>query len=124
MREIKFRFWHRFDKQMYPVYDLQGDTATGTLCSLIVNKSKNHVNRMPTRIENGELMQYTGLKDKNGKEIYEGDIVQMPNWLYPVEVIFSLPKCRFCCQLKGGINDYIPLHSVVIGNIHENPELL
>ncbi len=71
-----------------------------------------------------KTMQFTGLHDKNGKEIYEGDIVKMPNWSYPVEVIYLLPKCRFCCKLIGGVNDFIPQNSEIIGNIYENPELL
>jgi len=82
-----------------------------------------------------ELMQYTGLKDKNGVEIYEGDILQIivdelgEHIVQHYEVAFEAPS--FVC--KHTINpEYIggthPLREVedfeVIGNIYENPELL
>jgi len=108
MREIKFRAWDKEVKKIIKPEDiigLEGET------------SKN-------LYQSWELMQFTGLTDKNGVEIYEGDIVQMPNWAYPTEVIFFKEKCRFCCQLRGGVNDYIPHHSIVIGNIYENKDLL
>ncbi len=72
-----------------------------------------------------KTMQFTGLHDKNGKEIYEGDVVQHDAWDYPFKVIFNNEKARFVCELKTGLTQYI--HSeglIVIGNIFENPELL
>ena len=79
-----------------------------------------------------ELEQFTGLRDKNGKEIYEGDI------LYPCvidgiicksEVIFSPGAyCKIIIgEKKEGIEQLLCEHikfSEIIGNIHENPELL
>ncbi len=75
--------------------------------------------------EDAILMQFTGLHDKNGKEIYEGDIVQHDAWDYPFKVIFNNERARFVCELKTGLTQYI--HSeglIVIGNIYETPELL
>jgi uncharacterized phage protein (TIGR01671 family) len=71
------------------------------------------------------LMQFTGLHDKNGKEIYEGDIVQHNNWDYPFEVFFNQEKARFVCKMRTGLTQYIDYRQiVVIGNIYENPELI
>lgn len=78
-----------------------------------------------------ELMQFTGLLDKNGKEIYEGDILKMDSW-NPAIVQVAFIEGAFCLSNKDGnyIGDihYIQ-HAVipqarVIGNIYENPELI
>jgi uncharacterized phage protein (TIGR01671 family) len=65
--------------------------------------------------------QFTGLQDKNGKDIYEGDLVQHDDWNYPFEVIFNDEKARFVCKLQTGLTQYIDYQRLeVIGNIHEN----
>lgn len=70
MRDIKFRAWHKKEKYIEPVDDLQ-----------MFNEDLNI--GIPSKDyflgkEDVILMQYTGLHDKNGKEIYEGDIVKVP----------------------------------------------
>ena len=73
-----------------------------------------------------DLMQYTGLKDKNGKEIYEGDVTKEGNII--TQIVFR--KGRFEEKLLSSplshTRDYFPLseNGEVIGNIYENPELL
>lgn len=86
------------------------------------------------------LMQFTGLKDKNNKEVYEGDIVQFfpyhlcksKKWKTMAingQVIFN-NNSQFCIRYKdvkdeGEFSDYLfPIECRVIGNIYENPELL
>lgn len=105
MREIKFRFFDTNVKSLeYFKLDGEFDCISGWL-------------------DNGILMQYTGLKDKIGKEIYEGDIMD-----YGFGRVFSV-------QFKEGgyvavfpdlkSNSMIPLRLFeIIGNIYENPELL
>ena len=99
MREIKFRAWNKATKTMhYPDWDELAVRA---------------------RLAEMELMQYTGLKDKNKKEIYEGDIVEisMPG--------FGICENRLVEWIGSGWNsmgeDY---HREVISNIYENPELI
>ena len=72
------------------------------------------------------LMQYTGLKDKNGKEIYEGDILRAAGI-----VTWNEPEVRWSC-IDIEWNDKCELHDMlylttpleVIGNIYENPEII
>jgi hypothetical protein len=75
------------------------------------------------------IMQYTGLKDKNGKEIFEGDIIKAKS--YGSEEIFCMEWIgETGCGCHNGLGYYIPSENnppeewEVIGNIYENPELL
>ncbi|WP_039098603.1 YopX family protein [Latilactobacillus curvatus] len=112
MREIKFRAWHKNRKTFLDFYwavDKLGRTFS-ILDKYVYDKFTNEV----------ELMQYTGLKDMNGVEIYEGDILQDPDdegFCYEVEYDYG----RFSC----GDNDLIDcLGCNVVGNRFDNPELL
>jgi uncharacterized phage protein (TIGR01671 family) len=67
-----------------------------------------------------QIMQFTGLKDKNGKEIYEGDIVMLNGSKVPKVMEFR--KGSFCLDyIYFGTEAY---RMEVIGNIYENPELI
>lgn len=117
-REIKFRFWDLLDCKMWADTDLEEHTLQSI------------------RDWEGYLLQYTGLKDKNGKEIYEGDIVKL--WFDEGEEVFwnsflvKFFEGCFICEFLGGDTEEYPIFEYwndtqdleIIGNIYENPELL
>lgn len=130
MREIKFRAWDKKGKQMVNHIEklLFTNDCLDTLVSAYDLEVKDGQNSgiYNRKFEHIELMQFTGLKDKNGKEIYEGDIIQYD--FLPeggdqrAEVVYE--GRSFC--LKNGGNSYMPHQDrmEIIGNIYKNPELL
>ncbi len=119
MREIKFRAWQKHHRKMLPVKIIDFNRNTIT-----VDYGEKTIPRFNTfDMKNFELMQYTGLKDKNGTEIYEGDIIFRPNEVGRIE--FSEDGSfliRFPHHLARLNATWEPIE--VIGNIYDNPELL
>ena len=108
MREIKFRAWSKKKKKM--IYNWQDTTNVESFGF----------------DGNGyfEIMQYTGLKDKNGKEIYEGDVFEWDEGdLYIIEWI-EQEGCWGTSSRIWLCNSNWRGYIKVVGNIYENPELL
>ncbi len=123
MRTYKFRAWDKERKEMY-IFDL--DSFNSDDGSHWLNCENNKILYYGgLEWGNCELMQFTGLKDKNGKEIYEGDIVRNEHGvLFTVEWHSHKYVLRYAGY--GAFNTEIRMKEKleVIGNIHENPELL
>jgi len=116
MREIKFRSWDKERKEML---------SPEMIIHLEGNMTRSLQEQSPFLI----IMQYTGLKDKNGVEIYEGDIVKVnvdDNEYKIHKIIFDNNYCRFMFIPESYflIQKHHSSHYEVIGNIYENPELL
>jgi uncharacterized phage protein (TIGR01671 family) len=118
MREIKFRAW-KTQCQCNCIWSWE------RLQKIRYGKPENNIFNDPDYI----LMQYTGLKDKNGKEIYEGDILKHVGSVCAgtgiCKVTFNTCAHFVMNEVKDGYEFYIDgKDEEVIGNIYENPELL
>ena len=123
MKEIKFRAWHKKRKKYYKVLHLHLDDLGGIWATCegfdIIEQKEIHIQIQP---KDCIIVQYTGLKDKNGKEIYEGDIVENVSF-YPSVVKYDDDHARFTAE-GASFHHYRSHEWEVIGNIYENPELL
>ena len=110
-RELKFRAWDKDEKYMS-----KGSTIKN-VCLNVNSANFEWDDSLP-------IMQFTGLKDKNKKEIYEGDIIVHNNRKLIVEFV----DCGFALKQKNGTYwkdfNHVTKYMEVIGNIYENPELL
>lgn len=121
VREIKFRAWWKDAKVMVDVDVLKRDGGIEFSHPVIVDGFEYNEEGLLDEETQYELMQYTGLSDKNGKEIYEGDITSFDHqkgvvkfedgsfhlgWGYVESLLSNADICE------------------VIGNFYENPDLL
>lgn len=120
-REIKFRAWQSKEKKMY----VQGDTVDeNRKVFWDIWENNSHIS---------DPMQFTGLIDKNGKEIYEDDWCtakfRTKNGIQVVQGRIIMDEFMWCIDCTGCVGDDIfsinRLHDFeIIGNIYENPERL
>ena len=137
MREIKFRSWYDDKMHVNPTFTFYNHGAKGNAVMLV------------DEWEDRVIMQYTGLKDKNGVEIYEGDILEFTDkweWYrgnYSAKMMsadqdelkvlkaqyeaepMSRYKVKYHPYDGYGISKYdLENYLAVVGNIYQNPELL
>jgi uncharacterized phage protein (TIGR01671 family) len=140
MRTIKFRAWDKEEKRIWEDVESVGfyrrDVKKKGFCGATVTRDDG----IPQFHEEHRLvlMQYTGLKDKNGKEIYEGDILRFRSNLlkrqnglciglvkYDEELAsYFLTKANYEGKSMEDYSLYSQFNYEVIGNIYENKELL
>lgn len=133
MREIKFRAWDSWDKKM--VYQNDDHFVINELQNIGYEFCEEGGCGIDWKDkEDISLMQYTGLKDKNGKEIYEGDVLRdtlcegISN--NNILVIFREDLSSFALSKNGWMHDHFFKEGVeanateIIGNIYDNPEIL
>jgi len=137
MREIKFRAWDKAYKKMVYDYLIPSSKAFGQYRMAVsftgqvftftdaemVDYDEDQMKNSAAYVERFELMQFTGLHDKNGREIYEGDVLLIGGIHVWVEYRQGLAAYLIT---DGSFDDY--LYTVkrykeieVIGNVHYNP---
>lgn len=158
MRDIKFRAWDKTQNKMIFNFLQEGAKSFGQYRIAlsfngqifaftdweVANYEEDEMHNTSQYINRFELMQYTGLKDKNGKDIYEGDIVKMHYFfenfdnytlgayedeeeIIGIVKIDELSTYTDCPDNRYDWINYLQEPSEeleVIGNIYENPELL
>lgn len=124
----KFRAWHNELGRMMSIKNMWFQDSRIEELELNDAVMNEHITAYPDEIE---LMQSTGLKDKNGKEIFEGDIVDYKGREAVIKWHGSYASLiyRFVDGLQERVSEWEPLflayyHFEVIGNIYENKELL
>ncbi|AFM73761.1 hypothetical protein BUY73_01090 [Staphylococcus epidermidis] len=126
MDNMKFRAWDKDERAMLDVHGINFDAQGIWTNELIDDESDGNF----IFLDDVVLMQSTGLRDINGTEIYEGDIVR-----YNRGISWSVEKFPYVVKnsMEGFVFEYgLIQHSLskkieyvtVIGNIYENPELL
>lgn len=129
MREIKFRAWDKENKRMLPVDYMKLDFGKVPYVNGETFSKDDGWFDYELWYDEFELMQYTGIKDKNGTEIYESDIIEFLTYdgeIPMAQVVFerfafkALDIEDECCEYD--FDDLMDIE--VIGNIYENHELL
>jgi len=128
MREIKFRAWSKAEGAFIAGFNMVNFHS-------YFNKGvEPHIFRYSNewKLSDIELMQYTGLKDKNGKEIYEGDIVlqvdEISGEVDQLAPVVRNSNVNWSWSSFGNIDSALDVEyhpsTEIIGNIYENPEMI
>lgn len=125
MREIKFRAWDEVNGKMR----WGNDNLMLTLGGCLHWDFAGNVEPIPKHENNYTLMQYTGLKDSEGREIYEGDILlhhhTVKDWIAPpIEWGMPWESCYGSSGIGYKLDQECASDAEVIGNRVENPELI
>ena len=127
-RETKYRAWDTELSVMHHAVECGVDTGVQWSFGDLLISSRFSL-----------VMQFTGLRDKNGKEIYEGDVLQYKDVAYSFdtedEIMVEVVRwgdeqaawmlvCPWSGEMQTAWDGVDPKKSEVIGNIHENPELI
>lgn len=144
MREIKFRVWNKTEDKMTEVKSMYFPLGSPSGKDITIHDYDDKDIYVWLALEDVELMEYTGLKDKNGVEIYEGDICKVSSEYWYSNNYFSIDepwaltmqvanedysfkfkavedKCMTIFLRETNYNDF---EIEVVGNIYEKEELL
>ena len=126
MREIKFRAWVKEKKAIFEVILIDYVSKKVTY---LLERVGHLLSIRDAKFNDVELMQYTGLKDKNNKEIYEGDILFESFGERYYKVVFE--NGGFRAEFKGDFDehsfdliDVVAQGCEIVGNIYENSKFI
>jgi uncharacterized phage protein (TIGR01671 family) len=120
-RTIKFRVWYEYKKNIYLMHYFGLDSFNSDDGSQWIDSDQGYLGYQ--EMLECPIMQYTGLKDKNGKEVYESDFVRFNNDEQSFVFKVSWDQKRHAWDMQG-LYEIDMSYCEIVGNIYENPQLL